>query len=45
MKDRRRYERISYQPLENKVDPGDYTFVEEWTRNSAIDVCFTTPHV
>jgi quinol monooxygenase YgiN len=36
---------ISYQLLQNKVDPSDFTFVEEWASDSAIDAHFTTPHV
>lgn len=36
---------ISYQLLQNKIDPSDFTVVEEWTSDSAIDAHFTTPHV
>ncbi len=36
---------ISYQLLQNKADPGDFTFVEEWESDSAIDTHFITAHV
>jgi len=36
---------ISYQLLQNKSDPTDFTFVEEWASDPAIDDHFTTPHV
>lgn len=36
---------ISYQLLHNTADPSDFTFVEEWMSNSAIDTHLTTPHV
>ena len=36
---------ISYQLLQNKVDPSDFTFVEEWSNDSAIDTHFTMSHV
>ena len=36
---------ISYQLLQNKSDPGDFSFDEEWASDSAIDAHFTTPHV
>lgn len=36
---------ISYQLLQNKVDPSDFTFVEEWMNDSAIDAHLTMPHV
>ena len=36
---------ISYQLLQNKADPGDFTFVEEWEDDSVIDTHFTTAHV
>lgn len=36
---------ISYQLLQNKADPGDFTVVEEWTSDSAIDAHLITPHV
>lgn len=36
---------ISYQLLQNKAEPGDFTFVEEWASDSAIDTHFTTAHM
>lgn len=36
---------VSYQLLQNKIDPGDFTFIEEWTSDSAIDAHLTMPHV
>jgi quinol monooxygenase YgiN len=36
---------ISYQLLQNKVDPGDFVFVEEWMSDSAVDTHLTMPHV
>lgn len=36
---------ISYQLLQNKADPGDFTFVEEWESDSAIDTHFIAPHM
>ena len=36
---------INYQLLQNKADPGDFTFVEEWESDSAIDTHFITPHM
>lgn len=36
---------ISYQLLQNKTDPKDFTVVEEWENDSAIDNHFTTPHM
>ena len=36
---------ISYQLLQNKADPGDFTFVEEWASDFAIDAHFTTAHM
>ncbi len=36
---------ISYQLLQNKNDPCDFTFVEEWTSDPAIDAHFMTTHV
>ncbi len=36
---------ISYQLLQNKADPSDFTFVEEWESDSAIDTHFITPHM
>lgn len=36
---------ISYQLLWNKVDPTDFTFVEEWADDDALGTHLTTPHV
>ncbi|HLF96882.1 MAG TPA: putative quinol monooxygenase [Methylococcaceae bacterium] len=36
---------IHYQLLQNKSDPCDFTFVEEWMDDSAIDAHLVTPHV
>ena len=36
---------ISYQLLQNKSDPTDFTCVEEWASDTAIDAHFTTPHL
>jgi quinol monooxygenase YgiN len=36
---------ISYQLLQNKSDPADFTCVEEWASDPAIDAHFTTPHL
>lgn len=36
---------ISYKLLENNNDPTDFTFVEEWANDQAIDAHFTMPYV
>lgn len=36
---------VSYQLLQNKADPTDFTFVEEWTSDAALDAHFATPHL
>jgi len=36
---------VSYQLLQNKADPTDFTFVEEWESDAAIDAHFATLHV
>ena len=36
---------ISYQLLQNREDPGDFTFVEEWESDTAIDAHLVTAHV
>lgn len=36
---------ISYQLLENKNDPTDFTFVEVWASQDAINGHFATSHV
>lgn len=36
---------IQYQLFQNKSDPTDFTFVEEWVNDAAIDAHLATPHV
>ncbi len=36
---------ISYQLCQNKSDPCDFVFVEEWTAAGAIEAHMTTAHV
>jgi quinol monooxygenase YgiN len=36
---------ISYQLLQNKADPADFTFVEEWESEAAIAAHLSTSHV
>ena len=36
---------ISYEMLENKEDPTDFTFVEEWKDDAALDAHFGTDHM
>lgn len=36
---------ISYHLLQNVADPGDFTFVEEWSNDAAIDAHLITPHI
>ena len=36
---------ISYELLQNKADLTDFTFVEEWTDDAALDLHMRTPHV
>lgn len=36
---------ISYQLLRHQGDNTEYTFVEEWQSNAAIDAHFETPHL
>ena len=36
---------ISYQMWANREDPGEFTFVEEWTNDAALDAHFATPHI
>lgn len=36
---------IRYELLQNKSDPADFTFVEEWASDAAIDAHFEMPHV
>ncbi|CDH47231.1 MAG: antibiotic biosynthesis monooxygenase [Candidatus Competibacteraceae bacterium] len=36
---------IHYQLLWNRADPTDFTFVEEWADDAALDAHLLTPHV
>jgi quinol monooxygenase YgiN len=36
---------ISYELLQNRTDPTDFTFVEEWASDAAIDAHLTTKHI
>lgn len=36
---------ISYELLQNRIDPTDFTFVEEWESDAAIDEHLKTQHV
>ncbi len=36
---------LRYQLLQNRADPTDFTFVEEWADEAAIDAHFATPHL
>jgi quinol monooxygenase YgiN len=36
---------ISYVLLQNKTDLTDFTFVEEWKNDGAIDAHMRTPHI
>lgn len=36
---------ISYELLQNQSDPTDFTFVEEWTSNEALDTHLASPHI
>lgn len=36
---------VSYELLQNRTDPTDFTFVEEWASDSAIESHFSTDHV
>jgi quinol monooxygenase YgiN len=35
---------VHYELLQNRNDPAEFTFVEEWTCDSAIDAHFAAPH-
>lgn len=35
----------SYELLQNRADPTDFTFVEEWESEAAINAHFSTDHV
>jgi len=36
---------ISYTLLQNRTDPTDFTFVEEWANDAAIDAHLKSAHV
>ena len=36
---------ITYELLQNTQDPTDFTFVEEWTTQAALDKHLTTEHI
>jgi quinol monooxygenase YgiN len=36
---------ISYELLQNKQDPTDLTFVEEWESDAALDAHLATEHI
>ena len=36
---------ISYVLVQNDADPLEFTFVEEWASNEALDVHLQTPHL
>jgi len=36
---------ISYELLQNRSEPTDFTFVEEWTNDAALEQHFTTEHI
>ena len=36
---------ISYELLQNKENEADFTFVEEWEGDSALDAHFATDHI
>ncbi len=36
---------ISYELLQNRKDPTDFTFVEEWESDTAFDGHFATEHI
>ena len=36
---------ISYELLQNRTDQTDFTFVEEWASDAAIDAHLTTNHI
>lgn len=36
---------ISYELLQNRADPTDFTFVEEWASDGAIDAHLATQHI
>ena len=36
---------ISYEVFQNNADPCDFTFVEEWRDQAALDAHWASPHV
>ncbi len=36
---------IRYQLLRNNHDPADFTFIEEWESDAALDAHLQTPHI
>jgi quinol monooxygenase YgiN len=36
---------VSYVLMQNDADPLEFTFVEEWTSNAALDAHLQTPHL
>jgi Uncharacterized conserved protein len=36
---------IAYELFQNNSDPTDFTFVEEWTDDAALDAHLETPHL
>ncbi len=36
---------VSYELLQNRTDQTDFTFVEEWLSDAAIDAHLTTKHI
>ncbi len=36
---------VSYELLQNRADPTDFTFVEEWRDDSALESHFNTGHI
>jgi quinol monooxygenase YgiN len=36
---------VAYELLQNTQDPTDFTFVEEWTSQAALDKHLTTEHI
>lgn len=36
---------VRYELLQNKADPADFTFVEEWSSSEALDAHMKQPHL
>lgn len=36
---------VTYELLQNKADPTDFTFVEEWSSEAALDAHLQSPHL